>query len=479
MDQAPIDIRYGELLSWLESRYLIPKDWAKRLELIGVKKSEFLDAFFLKDTPEMKKLQETFKLFKGNSDSMTYNDVMRLNTMLLKTEEAKSKTLFGNYNSPLIKDSNLLVGIYNKNNMHLCESSKLIIQYIGYEIPNLDKNTQYNERTINDYQSKINEKSSQVERNNQKIKELFKRYNIKETDKANDIALALINRLDSLEKMLKEIETKLTHKSVTKALDLYQNFYRKIYNQEMEKVDPNILKVLKRINKEGDYLSQGKESNGKNKYSMIKSKLDEYKQKYENLDIQADIEAQMWNFKLVGGDVSQNSEEKSITALLNPTSRRQLKNDLNEVLIFVTHRLNQINNKDEVNLSMYQSNLREISLEQTSDVLQDCKKFLTGVISSLENPDLVFLLSIFDDEKNIKLILNSFEILRTENKKLLASNVDLNNKIDEIKKEISENGKKIAQFKKDAKLIKKQMEKFMTDSLKRKITVIGDINLIS
>jgi uncharacterized coiled-coil protein SlyX len=55
---------------------------------------------------------------------------------------------------------------------------------IGYEIPNLEKNTQYNERTINDYQSKINEKSSQIERNNQKIKELFKRYNIKETDKA-------------------------------------------------------------------------------------------------------------------------------------------------------------------------------------------------------------------------------------------------------------------------------------------------------
>ena len=56
MDQAPIDIRYGELLTWLESRFLIPKDWAKRLELIGVKKGEFLDAFFLKDSGEMKKL---------------------------------------------------------------------------------------------------------------------------------------------------------------------------------------------------------------------------------------------------------------------------------------------------------------------------------------------------------------------------------------------------------------------------------------
>jgi hypothetical protein len=476
MDQAPIDIRYGELLTWLESRFLIPKDWAKRLELIFVKKAEFLDAFFLKDSGEMKKLQDTFKIFNGNADNMTYNDVMRLNMMLLKTEEAKSKTLFGNYNSPLIKDSNLLVGIYNKNNMNLCESSKLIIQYIGYEIPNLEKNSQYNERTINDYLSKNNEKSSQIERNNLKIKELFKRYNIKDTEKTNDIALSQINRLDSFEKLLKDVEGKLTHKTVSEAIRIYQNFYKKIFNQEMEQVDSNVIKVLKKVNKEGDYAISGKET--KNKYACIKTKLDEYKQKYENLDIQADIEAQMWNFKLVGGEAN-SSDNSNITALLHPITRRQLKNDLTEVLIFVTHRLNQLNNKDEVNLSMYQNNLREISLELTSDVLQDCKKYLTGVIAALDNPDLLFLFSIFDDEKNIKLILNSFEILKTENKKLLANNNDLNAKIEEIKKEVIENGKKIAQFKKDAKLIKKQMEKFLTDSLKRKITVIGDINLIS
>ena len=60
MDSAPIDIKYQELLAWLESRYLIPKDWARRLELIQTKKSELLDMFFNKEGPEMKKLQETF-----------------------------------------------------------------------------------------------------------------------------------------------------------------------------------------------------------------------------------------------------------------------------------------------------------------------------------------------------------------------------------------------------------------------------------
>ena len=94
MDQAAIDIRYGELLIWLEGRYQIPKDWPKRLELIGVKKTELIEELWKKETPEMKKIQDSFKSFKNNIDNFLFNDMMRLNTFLLKTEEAKDKTLF-------------------------------------------------------------------------------------------------------------------------------------------------------------------------------------------------------------------------------------------------------------------------------------------------------------------------------------------------------------------------------------------------
>ena len=39
MDQATLDIKYSELLQWLLDRYLIPKDWPNRLEIIKTKKS--------------------------------------------------------------------------------------------------------------------------------------------------------------------------------------------------------------------------------------------------------------------------------------------------------------------------------------------------------------------------------------------------------------------------------------------------------
>jgi len=101
MDQAPIDIKYIELLQWLESRYLIPKDWPTRLEIIKTKKEEIIDLLFKKETPEMKKIQNMFKVFKTMPiETLSYSDFSKLNMQLIKTEEAKDKTFFGNYKSP-------------------------------------------------------------------------------------------------------------------------------------------------------------------------------------------------------------------------------------------------------------------------------------------------------------------------------------------------------------------------------------------
>ena len=126
------------------------------------------------------------------------------------------------------------------------------------------------------------------------------------------------------------------------------------------------------MNKEGDYVI-GNDRENKNKYQIIKNKIEEYKQKYENIDLQADIEASIWNFKLVGGE---NQNGNLLTPLLSRKIRKQLINDLNEVLIFLTHRINQGNNKDEINLSIYQNNLRELNLEITPEMLQGCKRVL-------------------------------------------------------------------------------------------------------
>ena len=456
-NQAPIDIKYGELLVWLQERYLIPKDWPKRMEAISSKKAEVMDEVYKRDTADFKKIQDMFKNVKGD---MKYMDMVKLNQGLLKTEEAKSKTLFGSYNSQLIRDSNLLINLYEKNNVHLCESSKFIIQNIGYEITNCEKSISYNERAISDYLGRNNEKSSNLDRNKEKIKNLFKSYNISETLDSKEIAISLINKMKQLPGQLKEIEIMLKDEKIKKIMNAYKKFYKIFYNTDIESIDKDFQKVLKTINEKGD--------TELGDYSFINKTVESL---LESLKTSENLETAIWNLKLSG-------ENKLLTPLTSTSSRKKLINDLNELKVFLTTRKDQIKKEDELNLTMYQTNLRNINEELNHDFLTDSIKFLNSVIDKLTIKDFLFIVNIYEDEKNLVTILNSFENIFKEDARLKKEIKENEDKIEETKKEIKEFQSKIEQFKKETKLVKKQMEKFLTDTLKRKVTIMGDINLL-
>jgi hypothetical protein len=454
---APIDIKYGELLVWLQERYLIPKDWPKRIEAISSKKAEVMDDVYKRDNAEFKKIQD---MFKNVRNDMKYMDMIKLNQSLLKTEEAKSKTLFGSYNSQLIRDSNLLINLYEKNNVHLCESSKFIIQNIGYEIPNCDKTIAYNERTINDYLSKNNEKTLNIERNKEKLKNLFKSYSIAVSNDIKEISVSLIKQMKQLPMNLLEIEKLLKNEKIKKISDAYKKFYKTFYNTDLESVDKDFQINLKSINEKGDTATGS--------YSFVDKTVDNL---LDSLSSSENLETAVWNLKLAG-------ENKTTTLLISNQSRKKIINDLNELKIFLTTRQDQMKKEEELNLTMYQTNLRNINEEQNPEFITNSIKFLNNVLDKLTNKEFTFLVNIYEDEKNLVTILNSFENIHKEDIRLTKEIKENEDKITEIKKEIKELQSKIDQFKKDSKLIKKVMEKFLTDHLKRKITIIGDINLI-
>jgi hypothetical protein len=456
-NQAPIDIKYGELLVWLQERYLIPKDWPKRIEAISSKKVEVIEEVYKRDTAEFKKIQDMFKNVKGD---MKYLDMIKFNQSLLKTEEAKSKTLFGSYNSPLIRDSNLLINFYEKNNVHLCESSKFIIQNIGYEIPNCDKTIAYNERTINDYLSKNNEKLSTIERNKDKLKNLFKNYNIVENSDTKEIAISLIKKLKQLPNNLLEIEKLLKNEKIKDIISAYKKFYKVFYNTEIDSLDKEFQYNLKTINEKGDTESGD--------YSFVDKMVDNL---LESLNSSENLETAIWNLKLAG-------EKKITTLLISSQSRKKIINDINELKVFLATRQDQMKKEEELNLTMYQTNLRNINEELNHDFLANSIKFLNSVLDKITNNEFSFLVNIYEDEKNLITILNSFENIHKEDTRLKKETKDNEEKITEIRKEIKELQSKIDQIKKESKFVKKVMEKFLTDHLKRKITIIGDINLI-
>ena len=71
----------------------------------------------------------------------------------------------------------MLIGVFNKNNLHLSESSKIILQNFGYDIQFLKKIVSIMKKLFLIFILK----SMQIERNVVKIKDMFKKYDIKET----------------------------------------------------------------------------------------------------------------------------------------------------------------------------------------------------------------------------------------------------------------------------------------------------------
>ena len=253
MDQATLDIIYSELLQWLLDRYLIPKDWPNRLEIIKSKKSEVIETLFKSENDDMQKLKKMFKIFETMPvETIPYNDYNKLYQQLIKTKEAKEKTFFGNYKSPFIYNAYILDYLYQKNNLYLAENSKIIIQNVSYEIPNCLKMIEELKDQIEYQKNKNIEKNEEILKNKKKLNLKLKENNIDvdidSITNSNQVALSLIERIeknDLFENMLKDIENKIKgNEFVLKGMEIYEDFYKSVYenlkiNNDIKKDDDN------------------------------------------------------------------------------------------------------------------------------------------------------------------------------------------------------------------------------------------------
>ena len=563
MDQATLDIKYSELLQWLLDRYLIPKDWPNRLEIIKSKKSEIIETLFKSDNDDMQKLKKMFKIFETMPvESIPYNDYNKLYQQLTKTKEAKEKTFFGNYKSPFIYNAYILDYLYQKNNLYLAENSKIIIQNVSYEIPNCLKMIEELKDQIEYQKNKNIEKSEEISKNKNKLSNKLKENNIEvDIDKvtnSNQVALSLIERIeknDLFENMLKDIEGKIKgNEYVLKGMEIYEDFYKSIYqnlktnissqrenennedketkesssgahnkrgkkHQKYKKGNKNAQKETKEENKEsannenntkanddkisnfvfdtftpslkkfyaeGDYIinSSTDKANENNRIGYINSLLKKYKMKYTE---QSDIKD--FKFNIVGDSSNSNlstnnssnstEQEYKETCLLNHHERNLLLADIKEIILFLQERLSNIENNIEINLTMYLDSLRDFNLKYNSETMTKVKDELNKLVSCLTDKNFVFLCDIFNDENNIKNIIDMFNEIKIKNMKLtnLINGNEKKNK--ELEIEIKDNQKKINELRKATVTIKKMTEVAVTKLLKRKINIMGDEYLFS
>ena len=302
MDQTTLDIKYSELLQWLLDRYLIPKDWPNRLEIIKSKKTEIIETLFNSDKEDFQKIKKMFKLFENSPiDSISYNDYSKLYQQLIKTNEAKEKTFLGYYKSPFIYNAYILDYLYQKNSVYLAENAKIIIQNISYEIPNYLKMNEEIKEQIEYQKNKNNEKKEEISKNEIKLKNKLKEYNIDiDSEKiinSNQIALSLIDKIEKdnyFENMLKTIEQSIQNNELIKqGMEFYEYSYKILYsNLNNNEQNKNEIKN----EKEG----QNKKSKKHQKHKKNKNVSQKEKESKEKEDNKENINAENIDNKNIG-----------------------------------------------------------------------------------------------------------------------------------------------------------------------------------
>ena len=375
MDQATLDIKYSELLQWLLDRYLIPKDWPNRLEIIKSKKAEVIETLFNSDNEDFQKIKKMFKIFESTPiDSISYNDYQKLYQQLTKTKEAKEKTFFGNYKSPFIYNAYILDYLYQKNNLFLAENSKIIIQNISYEIPNCLKMIEELKEQI-DYQKNKNlEKKEEINKNENKLKIKLKEYNIdidsEKITNSNQIALSLIDKIEknnSFENTLKTIEQNIKNNSlVQQGIELYEYCYNSLYNNlniEQEQNDKN-------KDKEKEKEGQNKKNKKHQKFKKNKSnqkKEKEIKDKEENKE----------NINLENGD-----NKNFVFETFTPTLKKFVQNG-----DYILGQENEKNENIDINRQGYINSLiKKYKMKYTEQ--SDIKDFKFNIVGDNTNSNL-------------------------------------------------------------------------------------------
>jgi hypothetical protein len=172
----------------------------------------------------------------------------------------------------------------------LAENSKIIIQNVSYEIPNCLKLTQEIKEQI-EYQTNKNiEKKEEIAKNEIKLKNKLKEYNIdidsENIVNSNQIALSLIDKIEKnnfLENALKNIEQSIKNNEfIQQGMELYENCYKSLYNNiEQNKTE---VKNEKEKEKEGQNKKNKKHQKHKKNKNTSQKETKEKEENKENIN---------------------------------------------------------------------------------------------------------------------------------------------------------------------------------------------------
>lgn len=127
-DDIPIDIHYNKLLDWLINRRHCQQQWQGAALVVREKINTAIQ--------DMPPVDEITELLRGTY--INYFHCQKIISLLKETDDG-SKNIFGWYSSQRMKDWLDIIKCYEKDGVYLAEAAQMLMRNVNYEIPALKR----------------------------------------------------------------------------------------------------------------------------------------------------------------------------------------------------------------------------------------------------------------------------------------------------------------------------------------------------
>ncbi|KAL5508879.1 hypothetical protein EMCRGX_G004141 [Ephydatia muelleri] len=381
----PIDIHYYKLIDWLVDRRHCDLKWLNEArEIQGRVKRALGD------------LPEQIKRALHVTDLHYYDciDVVER----LKVLDGDEKTLFGQYNSPRLKEWADILKQYEKKNIYLAECAQILIRNVKYEVPALRQQISKCHSTQRDCERKEGECLASVTTLRNKFQVSCKEMNIS-GERVREELRSLVNELPGVYR-----DTMVVLPSVMDAMAGYEAFTRTIHNRRAdEKFLPMLSYILKHGNVTVYEWKHGNPPPEPQVQCVLPSSTNTANEGALEIDWGGDLEAgqdgageEVLGVDTSGFDivVEESGTTEEITAvdpelqplLESPQTRNLLLNDLMELKEFLSQRMAELTSNINTVLGVEQFN-DDVTLHgvQSGAKLQEMLDNVTKVMNMLTN----------------------------------------------------------------------------------------------
>ncbi|CAD6197636.1 unnamed protein product [Caenorhabditis auriculariae] len=481
-NDLPIDIHSSKLLDWLVSRRHCNRDWQKNVVTIREKiKHAILDM------PESK---EIVQLLQGSY--INYFHCVRIIEILRDTEK-DTKNFLGYYSSQRMKDWQEIESLYKKDNVYLAEGAQVLQRLVQYEIPGLKKQITKSDQAVTESEKKFKDYGKQSEDSKKVYEKELQRMSLQ----GKSLRAELLSLAADLPQFFEKIASEVQNLSL--ARQHYGHFRDYMHQGKASSIV--ILPVLALIMERGVDVTAYEWKYGKKPDRVEKPnfdlllKADEKKEEDEidfgddeidfggdSADVEIDFGEEV-QIDVVADDTgavgeSVASGEDALSLLENSASQKVVRDELTELLAFLTMRLDDETRQTGADLLIRGAETRPDSIAKIStEQLKDWISLGNGIVSQLNNPQKNHLFKIRSSPQFVESVVEDLEKKRNMEGRYKRMQELMVEKQKEARETLAKSNEELKRVVESTRQLQKQMESEISKKYSgRPVNLMGGIN---